>query len=93
MKSIFFALLLAASAAVAEPLAQVEGNGTRIVLYTEPCALLDIINLPQRAEWTAKGKVYAGCWTLNVFSLVVMYFDDKTALTIPVQMFAMVREV
>lgn len=93
MKILMLALLLTASAAFAEPFAQVEGDGVRIVLYIEPCALPAITNLPHRVEWTAKGKTFAGCWGLNALSLIVMFFDDRTAVTIPASMFSLVQEV
>lgn len=93
MRPLLFVLLLTACTTLAEPLAQVESNGVRIVLYTAPCALPAIANMPHRAEWTAKGKTFAGCWTLNSFNLIVMYFDDRTTIAIPAQHFARVNGV
>jgi len=93
MKALIALLLLSTSLAHAEPLLQVHGNDTRIVLYSEPCALPAVVNLPHRAEWTTRGETFAGCWAINVFGYVVMYFDDRTAAAIPAKLFAVVREV
>ena len=87
------ALLLTASVAAAEPLLQVQSGNTRIVLYSEPCALRAIVNLPHRAEWIVRGETFVRCWTLSVFDHIVMYFEDRTAVTVPAELFVAVRGI
>ncbi len=90
----FVLLLLTASLASAEPLAQIERDGVRIVIYSDPWELKErVVNLPRRAEWTALGRVFQGCWTLSPLGIVVLFFDDLTVTAIPVSIFSQVREI
>lgn len=82
-----FALLLSFSA-VAEPLVEARSGTTHVMLYTDPCKLVEVVNLPNRAEWVDGDKKFEGCWTTEpVFGVVVMYFSDKTVILIPAQVF------
>ena len=94
MKALVTLLLLSASVAVAEPLAQLDRDGERIVIYSEPCELkARVVNLPHRAEWTAVGRVFKGCWALSTLGLIILYFDDMTVTAVPAQSFSTVREI
>jgi hypothetical protein len=90
----FWALLLIAlvcwpAAVLAQPMFVTESDGVRIVLFDEPCQVKEVSNLPYRATWTEKGKVYEGCFAANpAFGVVVAYFkDDKSVATIPIDVF------
>ncbi len=87
-------LAVLCSVAAAEPLAQIERDSVRIVLYSEPCELKDrVINLPRRAEWTGLARVYQGCWAQSPLGLVVLFFDDLTVTVLPSSAFVEVREI
>ena len=58
----------------------------RVVLYDEACALEAVTNLPSRATWTEKGKVFEGCWAANS-NLILAYFDDRTVIAVPLRVF------
>jgi hypothetical protein len=82
-----FALLWAAKV-FAEPMAAVEQEGIRVVVYTEDCQLPEVKNLPKRATWTEKGKTIEGCAGLMPqMGMVLFYFADKTVFPMPAQMF------
>ena len=93
MQMLLLAVLLTASVATAEPLLQVQSGNIRIVLHSEPCELRAIANLPHRAEWIVRNETFAGCWTLDVFDQIVMYFEDRTAVTVPAKLFVAVRGI
>jgi hypothetical protein len=73
----------------AEPVAVfAEGGGVTVSLYQEPCARAAVSNLPYRATWRdAAGKTFEGCAAVQHGSVVVMYFDDRTVVTVPVRAF------
>lgn len=76
----------------AEPMAVADRNGIKITLDTDKCALPEVTNLPLKATWEEKGKVYQGCWGPNPdVGVVVAYFDDKTVALIPMQYFEKIR--
>lgn len=79
------ALLLLPLLASAEPRLRAEQGGVVITLYDEPCELKDqIANLPYKATWEEKGKVYRGCFVPHQqFECAIAYFDDKTVALIP----------
>ena len=94
IKNLLLVLLLSASLAHAEPLAQAQGSGVHVVLYSEPCALPAAPrNLPGRATWKDASGEFEGCWRLNSFNLVVMFFDDKTAEAWPLAVFSRVQAI
>ena len=93
MKPLLLALLLSASLAHAEPLAQVEREGTRVVLYSEPCALHAVKNLPGRVTWKDASGEFEGCWSLNNVGIASMYFDDLTVMSWPISIFSRVRSI
>lgn len=72
--------------ALAEPRFQVVADGARVVLHDDKCAVSAVANLPYKATWEEKGKVFQGCWGARPDAGVVMfYFDDKTVGIIPMQ--------
>lgn len=90
MKAALLVLLLAgcAAAAHATSLVEAQAGDVRIILTDEPCALPAITNLPLRATWTENGKVSQGCFAVRPEAgVVVLYFDDKTAVAIPIDLF------
>src|SRR5688572_21050302 len=46
----------------AEPRFQVVADGARVVLHDDKCAVAAVANLPYKATWEEKGKVFQGCW-------------------------------
>ena len=93
MKPLLLALLLSASLAHAEPLAQVQGSSVHVVLYSEPCALPAVKNLLGKVTWKDASGEYEGCWRINAFNIIVMYFDDKTAESWPLAVFSRLRSI
>ena len=87
------AFLLAASLILyvgqgrAAPVAEAGGEGVRVLLTDEPCALPAVANLKNRATWTEAGKVTEGCWAAGR-GLVMLYFADKTVVAVPAQAFS-----
>jgi hypothetical protein len=77
------------AALIAAPILVADAGEVRIELFDEPCALKDSVsNLPYRATWTEKGKVYQGCFVPHPNAGIVMaYFDDKTVAAIPIDAF------
>lgn len=69
----------------ADPIAQAAaGNGVQVVLHSEPCALKEITNLPNRATWTEAGASFEGCFGVRPETgVVIAYFTDKTVVAIP----------
>lgn len=89
---VFFVGLMVVSVASAQtPLYRVEAQDAHIVLYSDPCALPEIINLKRRAVWTEKGTATEGCWAVTEWQNVIMYFSDKTVVAIPQQFFTRVH--
>ena len=87
---LLLALLLLPSIAFAAPVYVAEVEGIRIELYDEPCKLKDTVsNLPYRATWTEKGKVFEGCFIPNPQTGVVMTYwrEDKSVAAIPLDAF------
>ena len=65
-----------------------EADGAKVFLYEEKCALPQVSNLPFRATWDDKGKVYEWCFGPRPDMGVVMaYFSDKTVVAIPIELF------
>ena len=89
---VFYVLLLVAITAFAltmafppvahaKALAGAEGEGVKVVLRDEPCALPAVVNLPYAATWTEKGKTIQGCWSPHPqFPIVVAYWADKNGV-------------
>lgn len=63
---------------------------TSVTLYTEPCTLKAITNLPQKAVWTEEGKQFEGCWAPTQFDVVITYWDDSTVALTPFAAFVKV---
>lgn len=83
------ALLLAALPSYATPIAKFTGGNVSITLHDEACTLkAEITNLPKRAVWLEGGKEVEGCFgVIGAFGMVSLYFSDKTATAMPVQLF------
>jgi hypothetical protein len=83
-----------ATSAYAEPRFQVVANGARVVLFDDKCAVSAVTNLPYKATWEEKGKVYQGCWGARPEAGIVMfYFDDRSVGIIPIQELTAIRGV
>ena len=80
------ALLLAlwSGGVAAEPFASASSGSVTITLRTGPCALPAVRNLLGRATWTEGAKTFEGCWAINSFRIVVIYFDDRTATALQI---------
>ena len=85
-----FIIILMPGCAQAAVIAVGEGDGVKVSLTDEPCALPAVVNLPRRATWEEKGKTFQGCWGRSG-PVVMAYFDDRTAAVFPVQMFVPVK--
>lgn len=83
------ALVLLPLGLYAGPVAMMEGKGLSVTLYhPEKCQLEAVSNLPFRATWTENGKTFEGCFTIDgQLGIVRMYFEDKSVVAIPVQLF------
>ena len=81
-----------ATNAYAEARFQVVADGAKVVLFDDKCAVSAVANLPYKATWEEKGKVYQGCWGARPDAGVVMfYFDDKSVGIIPIGELTAVR--
>ena len=88
IRFLFIVLLLFPLVSGAEPIAQSEQGGVKIVLHNDKCALEAVMNLPFRATWTEGGKTTEGCVGLDIqLQLFRFYFADRTVLAIPMQYF------
>lgn len=88
------AFVLSSQMANAAPFAQAEADGARIVLHNDKCTLKEVENLAKHATWEEKGKVYVGCWGAHpVLPFVLAYFNDKTVVAIPKELFQKVTGV
>jgi len=82
------ALMLAALPTQAAPVAAIVQDGITVTLYDEPCALAAVANLPYRATWhDPKRGHFEGCYTVQHHTIVVLYFDDRTVVVLPLQIF------
>lgn len=80
--------------AFADPMFQAEADGAKVVLTDEPCKLQAVANLKYRATWSEKGKTYEGCFGPRPDMGVVMaYFEDRTVVALPIQMFVKVSTI
>lgn len=95
MKRLLLALVLSLfclTPAHAAPLAVLEQEGVRVMLFDEPCALTDrVSNLPYRATWESEGKCFEGCFSLFGGVVVAAYFEDKSIAIMPRQYFQPVK--
>ncbi len=73
------------------PLYQAKAEGIDITLTDQPCKLPAVSNLKFEAIWTEKGKSYKGCYGGHPqLPVVVLYFEDKTVVVLPVDLFVKV---
>jgi hypothetical protein len=78
-------LVSLATNAHAGPRFQVVADGAKVVLHDDKCAVSAVANLPYKATWEEKGKVFQGCWGARPDAgVVVFYFDDKSVGIIPI---------
>ncbi len=76
----------------AEPMAEARRSRARVVLFSEPCALTAVSNLPKRATWEEGGRIFEGCWGgAEGLDFVLAYFEDLTVVAIPVLGFRPLR--
>ena len=76
------------------PRFQVTQEGVKVVLHDDKCAVGAVVNLPYKATWEEKGKVFQGCWGARPDAgLVVLYFDDKSVGIIPISELTAVQGV
>ena len=92
MKTLPLVLSLFAAPAGAAQIASAHIGSVTVGLYDEPCAVAAVTNLDYRATWSAGGKTWEGCYTINVFGIVVMFFSDLTAVSVPAEAFRRVRQ-
>lgn len=64
-----------------------------VTIYTEPCTLKEVQNLPQRATWVEGGKTIEGCAGMHPAGAVMFYFADKTVVVHPMSAFVSVTGV
>lgn len=86
MRLALLALLLVASKGHSAPFAVAEGEGVRVTLTNEPCALQAVANMPFRATWEEGGKTVQGCFNAAA-GIVSTYWDDRTVVVLPVSEF------
>lgn len=80
--------------ALAEPFAQAEADGAKVVLHNDKCTLKEVENLSKHATWEEKGKLYIGCWGAHPDApFILAYFNDRTVVAIPKQVFRRVTGV
>lgn len=67
-----------------------EDGSVTVLLTDEPCALGGVTNLPYRAVWQKKGEApIQGCFNvIGGGSVIAMYFEDKTVLVFPGNVFS-----
>jgi hypothetical protein len=81
-------LVVAATGAYAAPLYEAKDDKLLIVLTDEPCNLPEVANLKHRATWTEKGKTFQGCYAIHpAVPFVLAYFEDKTVVLFPAEVF------
>jgi hypothetical protein len=88
MLAVLALMLTMLGVAEAREVARSVSQGVVVSLTDENCRMLDrVTNLPLRATWTEKGKVYDGCYTLTGTGQVLLFFDDLTAVVAPFHAF------
>lgn len=70
-----------------QPAAELSLGGVVISLYQEPCQLAAVENLPYRATWREASGNFQGCFDVQHGSVVVLYFEDRTVVTLPLAQF------
>lgn len=77
----------------AEPIVQASVGDVTVVVFNEKCTHPDFVtNLPNRATWTEKGRVFDGCaGIIPDLGLAMFWFTDKTVAVVPLEMFQKVK--
>lgn len=86
-------VFIGSGVAQADPMARTESGGVVVTIYTEPCKLDAVTNLPQRATWVENGKTTEGCAGIHPAGAVMFYFSDKTVVIHPTRAFVPVTGV
>jgi hypothetical protein len=87
----FFVALFIFAPAIAEPMYEVRTDKAVITIYSEACAMPEVVNLSRRATWVEGAKTYEGCAGIRPdFGLVVFYFSDRTVGVVPISQFVKV---
>jgi hypothetical protein len=77
-----------ATKAYSAPIYEAKDETLLIVLTDEPCNLPEVSNLKHRATWTEKGKTFQGCYAIHpAVPFVLAYFEDKTVVLVPAEVF------
>lgn len=72
-----------AAAAFGAPIYEGRGDTVTVTLTDEPCTVAAVSNLPRRATWAERGKLFEGCFEF-AGGWVVMYFaEDRTVVLAP----------
>jgi hypothetical protein len=88
MRALALLSLLAASAALAAPLATLTDGATSLTLHDEPCRLRETVsNLAGRATWTEAGKTTEACYGMTGQTVVVYFAVDRTIALLPASAF------
>jgi hypothetical protein len=74
------------------PVAIANNEGVTITLTDEPCALAAVSNLKYRAIWSEPGTRFDGCFGVSG-PVVILYFDDRTVVVLPVRAFSLAQGV
>ena len=88
MKYLLLILLLVPFSVKSEVKASASHNGITIQLTDEPCKSQGVKNLPYRAVWKEGKGSFEGCYGVASGAVVMLYFEDKTVVVLPVQAFA-----
>lgn len=84
-------LLLLPLHARAEPIYRAAKDGVVVTVFSEPCAVVEVTNLPRRAVWLEGGASYEGCAGATPFGMLLFYFSgDRTVTVIPAEAFVRV---
>jgi hypothetical protein len=81
--------VLYASKAVAEPKFQAKDKEAVITLWSDPCEVKEVQNLPFKATWVEGAKTFTGCWGPRPdVGAVLFYFKEDGSVGIaPIQAF------
>lgn len=75
-----------------QPIYQAQEGDLTLSLYSTPCKLDAVRNLPNRALWKDKDGSHEGCYGLDrALGVVVCYFSDRTAVVLPAAVFKKVH--
>lgn len=77
------AICVVANKAHAEPMYQADTREAKVTVHSEPCAIAAVGNLPKRATWEEKGKVFEGCAGQHpMYPVLVFYFSGDNSVVV-----------